>query len=147
MSGRYRPGSKLIAVHDGARPFVSENTVTLAVAAALKYSAAAPAVQMTSTIKRAQNGVVVKTLDRSELFEIQTPQIFASELLKGALQNAVDKKLYITDDCMAVEVLGCQIRLTAGSRDNIKLTTTVDIAFAEAILKLRENRDEDRTRL
>ena len=139
------PGSRLIAVHDGARPFVTESVVSLAVEAALKFSAAAPAVPVTSTVKRAKNGIVVKTVDRSELFEIQTPQIFAAELLKGALQNAIDKKLYITDDCMAVEALGCPIRLTTGARENIKLTTAVDLAFAEAILNMRGNTDENRT--
>ena len=71
------PRSKLIAVHDGARPFVTAGIVSLAVAAALKFSAAAPAIPVTSTVKRARNGVVDKTIDRSELFEIQTPQVFA----------------------------------------------------------------------
>jgi 2-C-methyl-D-erythritol 4-phosphate cytidylyltransferase len=137
------PRARLIAVHDGARPFVTENIVSLAVAAALKFSAAAPAIPVTSTVKRAKNGVVIKTIDRSELFEIQTPQIFAAEILKGALQNAIDKKLYITDDCMAVEALGCPVRLSTGSKDNIKLTTAIDIAFAEAILKMRGNSNED----
>jgi 2-C-methyl-D-erythritol 4-phosphate cytidylyltransferase len=144
---RTSPRAKLVAVHDGARPFVTENTVSLAVEAALKFSAAAPAVPVTSTVKEARNGIVVRTVERSELFEIQTPQVFAPELLKGALQNAVDKKLYITDDCMAVEALGCPVRLTAGSRDNIKLTTAVDFAFAEAILKMRREKDADRTRV
>ena len=139
------PNSKLIAVHDGARPFVSESVVSLAVAAALKFSSAAPAVPVTSTVKCAKNGVVVKTIDRSELFEIQTPQIFAAELLKGALQNALDKKLYITDDCMAVEALGCPVRLTTGARENIKLTTAIDVAFAEAILKIRGDSNENWT--
>lgn len=133
------PYSKLIAVHDGARPFVTEYIVETAVNAALKYSAAAPSVPVTSTIKQAKSGMVVHTLNRDELFEIQTPQIFVSELIKGALQNAVDKKLYITDECMAVEALGYPVKLTAGSRENIKLTTSVDIAFAEAIYKMRRS--------
>lgn len=131
------PDSKLIAVHDGARPFVTNGIVKSTIEAALKYSAAAPAVPVTSTVKQAKNGMVVHTLNRDELFEIQTPQIFVSELIKGALQNAVDKKLHITDDCMAVEAIGFPVRLTAGTRENIKLTTSVDIAFAEAIYKMR----------
>lgn len=139
------PRSKLIAVHDGARPFVNERIVSLAVTAALKFSAAAPAIPVTSTVKRAKNGVVFKTIDRNELFEVQTPQVFAAELLKGALQNAIDKKLYITDDCMAVEAIGCPVRLTTGARDNIKLTTSIDIAFAETILKIRGSMNEDWT--
>jgi 2-C-methyl-D-erythritol 4-phosphate cytidylyltransferase len=131
--------SKLIAVHDGARPFVTEDIVSAAVAAALKFSAAAPAVPVTSTVKRAHNGIVLQTVDRNELYEIQTPQVFTAELLKGALQNAVDKKLYITDDCMAVEALGVTVHLTQGARENIKLTTSFDIAIAESILRMRGN--------
>jgi len=132
--------AELVAVHDGARPFVTPDIVSGVVAAALKYHAAAPAVGVTSTIKRARDDVVIQTVDRSDLFEIQTPQVFSAALLKGALQNAMDKKLYITDDCMAVEALGCPVRLTKGARTNIKLTTEVDLAFAEAIIKMREER-------
>lgn len=134
------PRAKLVAVHDGARPFITPDIVSDAVAAALKYHAAAPAVGVTSTVKRARDGVVIQTVDRNDLYEIQTPQVFSAVLLKGALQNAMDKKLYITDDCMAVEALGCPVRLTKGSRTNIKLTTEVDLAFAEAIIKMREER-------
>lgn len=141
------PDSKLIAVHDGARPFVTDSIVKSAVEAALKYSAVAPAIPVTSTVKQAKNSMVVHTLNRDELFEIQTPQIFVSELIKGALQNAVDKKLYITDDCMAVEAIGYPVRLTAGSRENIKLTTSADTAFAEAIYKMRREASENRTRI
>lgn len=133
------PDSRLIAVHDGARPFVTEQVVSAAVEAALKYSAAAPAVPVTSTIKLARSGIVEKTIDRNNLYEIQTPQVFAAELLKGALQNAVDKSLYITDDCMAVEAIGCRVKLTEGSRENLKLTTAHDIIFAEAIAGMRRD--------
>jgi 2-C-methyl-D-erythritol 4-phosphate cytidylyltransferase len=134
------PASALIAVHDGARPFVTESIVSNTVEAALKFSAAAPAVPVTSTIKLAKNGMVEKTIEREHLYEVQTPQIFAAEILKGALQNAVDKSLYITDDCMAVEAIGCPVKLTEGSRENIKLTTVADIAYAEAVNKARRNR-------
>lgn len=134
------PVSKLIAVHDGARPFVTDSIVSNTVDAALRYSAAAPAVPVTSTIKQAKNGIVEKTIDRAYLYEVQTPQIFTSEILKGALQNAIDKSLCITDDCMAVEAIGCPVKLTEGSRENIKLTTVADIAYAEAVHKTRRMR-------
>lgn len=130
-------GSKLVAVHDGARPFVTEQIVSDTIEAALKFSAAAPAVPVTSTIKLAKNGMILKTVDRTNLYEVQTPQVFVAEILKGALQNAVDKSLYITDDCMAVEAIGCPVKLTAGSQENIKLTTVADIAYAEAIYRAR----------
>jgi 2-C-methyl-D-erythritol 4-phosphate cytidylyltransferase len=63
--------------------------------------------------------------------------VFVAELIKGALQNAVDKSLYITDDCMAAEAIGCPVKLTEGSRENIKLTTASDITYAEAIYVAR----------
>lgn len=131
------PASKLIAVHDGARPFVTEQMVTMTVETALKYFAAAPAVPVTSTIKQVKNGMVLKTIDRENLFEVQTPQVFIAELLKGALQNAIEKSLYITDDCMALEAIGCTVKLTEGSKENLKLTTVTDVAYAEAILTAR----------
>lgn len=140
------PKANLIAVHDGARPFVTDNIVTSVVKAAVKSHAAAPAVPVTSTLKQAKNGFVVKTIDRDSVFEVQTPQVFTTELIKGALQNAVNKSLYITDECMAVEALGCPVKLTTGSRDNIKLTTSMDIAFAEAIYDRRSSH-ENRARL
>ncbi len=135
------PDADLVAIHDGARPFVTEELVSLVLEAASKYGAAAPAVPVPSTVKQAKNGMVLKPIDRSELFEIQTPQVFASALIKGALQNAIDKSLYITDDCMAVEALGCPVKLTSGSRENIKLTTKTDILYAEALLSRRQGHE------
>lgn len=134
------PDLKLIAVHDGARPFVTEYIVMNTVKAAMAYFAAAPAVPIISTVKQAKNGMVEKTVDRTNLFEVQTPQIFVAELLKGALQNAIDKSLEVTDDCMAVEAIGCPVKLTDGSRENLKLTTADDLAYAEAIYKMRRSR-------
>lgn len=133
------PEAKLIAIHDGARPFVTAQIVSDAVAAALIYSAAAPAVPVISTLKLAKNNMVERTIARENLFEIQTPQIFVAEILKGALKNAVDRSLYITDDCMAVEALGCTVKLTKGSRENIKLTTADDLTFAEAVCIVRRS--------
>lgn len=139
------PKAMLIGIHDGARPFVTADLISIAVDAALKHNAAAPAIPITSTVKLAHQGFVTKTMDRAVLYEVQTPQIFATELIKGALQNALDKQLPITDDCMAVEALGCPVKLTAGARDNIKLTTAIDLAFAETIIQMRRKSDENRT--
>ena len=140
------PEAGLIAIHDGARPFITESLISLVLEAATKFNAAAPAVPLTSTVKQAKNGMVVKTVDRAELFEIQTPQIFDAAIIKGALQNAIDKELSITDDCMAVEALGCPVKLTTGSRENIKLTTQTDILYAQALYDRRMS-NENRTRI
>ena len=127
----------LVAVHDGARPFVTQDIITSTIAAAKEHYAAAPAIPVTSTIKRAKNGIVTETVDRDGLFELQTPQIFAPEVIKAALTNAKNKAIAVTDDCAAVEQLGFRVRLTDGARDNIKLTTKDDFILAEAIIKAR----------
>ena len=93
---------------------------------------------MKDTIKRAENGVVTETPDRSQLFAIQTPQIFAAHLIRAGLQKAVEEKIALTDDCAAVERLGCPVALTAGSEENIKITTPQDLILAEAILAARQ---------
>lgn len=126
--------SALVAVHDGARPCVTENVIKDAVTAAGSYYAVAPAVMVSSTMKRASNGNVIETVDRENLFEIQTPQVFDKDLIKAALTNAQNRSLEITDDCMAVELLGFPVHLSDGSKNNIKLTTGEDLAVAEAIL-------------
>ena len=127
---------RLIAIHDGARPCVTEGIIENAISALTKtIHAAAPAVSVSSTIKKAQKRMVVETVDRENLFEIQTPQVFTAEIIKGALTNAKNKAISVTDDCMAVEQLGVPVRLTEGSRNNIKITTHEDIIIAEAILK------------
>ena len=102
--------------------------------------AAAPAVQVRDTIKVAHDGIVERTPDRSALFAVQTPQVFAADLLKAALQSAIADGATITDDCSAVERLGKEVYLTAGWRENIKITTPEDLIIAEALLRERENR-------
>ena len=81
--------------------------------------------------------MVETTLDRSELFAIQTPQVFEHGLILGALEKAEAEGLALTDDCAAVERLGMPVCLTEGSYENIKLTTPEDVLVAEAILERR----------
>ena len=139
--------TELIAIHDGARPLVSQRVITDAVNEAAKFGAAIPGVGVKDTIKRAQGGVITATPDRAELYAVQTPQVFAADLIKGALQNALDKSLSITDDSMAVEQLGGQVRITEGSYDNFKITTPADVGAAEILLRKWEKADENRTRI
>lgn len=123
----------LAAIHDGARPFVTQQIIEQTVRKAWSFHAAAPAVPVKDTIKAAENRIVTDTPDRSRLFAIQTPQVFDFDLLRGALQKALDEKLPITDDCSAVEALGMSVYLTDGSDENIKVTTPTDLILAEAI--------------
>lgn len=130
----------LIAIHDGARPCVDARVIELAVMAAAKHHAAVPAIAVSSTVKRAARGIVNETVSRDGLFEIQTPQVFDADLIKAALTKAMKVKgaaalREITDDCMAVEMLGAPVYISEGSRNNIKITTSEDLALVELLLK------------
>ena len=124
--------------HDGARPLVPPEVITKAILKAAKFGAAAPAIPVKDTIKVSKTGAVDETPDRSTLFAVQTPQVFDYALLLGALQNAKQKGLSLTDDCSAVEALGMTVLLTDGSEENIKITTPLDLDIAELILKRRQ---------
>lgn len=129
------PASGLIAVHDGDRPLITVEVINAAIERAAQRGAAAPAVPVKDTIKRAVDGVVETTLDRSALYAVQTPQVFEHGLILGALEKAVADGAEITDDCSAVERIGMPVCLTEGSYDNIKITTPEDLVAAEAILE------------
>lgn len=132
------PKAKLLAVHDGARPLVLPEDIDHVIRYACNTYAAAPAIPVTDTVKVAdETGLVSQTPDRRSLYAVQTPQVFRAELLKAALQFAVSEGAEITDDCSAVERMGKQVWLTEGNRENIKITTPIDLVIAEAILKER----------
>lgn len=123
----------LIAIHDGARPFVTVQIIEDTVAQAAKNGAAAPAVPVKDTIKLVNDGVVEQTLERAKLYAVQTPQVFDASLIRAALQKALDDGAELTDDCAAVERLGMKVVLTAGDDRNIKLTTPVDLLLGEGL--------------
>ena len=130
---------KYAAVHDGARPFVTADIIDHTVRAAVTSGAAAPAVPVKDTIKKAEGGIVTETPDRSVLYAVQTPQVFDFDLLRGALVKAKADKIELTDDCAAVEHLGMSVRLTHGSEENIKITTPLDLMLGQIILDGRES--------
>ena len=130
---------EFIAVHDGARPLATSELIDSVIAYAYQTNAAAPAVELKDTVKVVFDGKVESTPDRATLRAVQTPQVFDAQLLRAALQSAVESGASITDDCSAVERIGKEVYLTDGSRDNIKITTPEDILFAEMILKQRRN--------
>ena len=133
-----RPGAKLIAIHDGARPFVTEDVISRTVYAAQKHMAAAPVIPSTDTLKAVdENGMITGTVDREHTVRIQTPQIFDADLIKGALTKAASIGLSITDDCAAIEMMGVKPYTVEGDVDNIKLTTPQDLILASAIIQKR----------
>lgn len=130
-----REDAAFLAVHDGARPLADPELIDRVVALAHRTNAAAPAVPVKDTIKLAHNCVVEQTLDRSVLYAMQTPQVFDGDLIRAALQKALDDGMELTDDCAAVERLGMKVTLTAGDERNIKLTTPTDLLIGEVLLE------------
>lgn len=143
-----RSGAKLIAIHDGARPFVTDEVIHRTVDAAAAYMSAVPVIRSTDTLKAIdEDGLITGSVDREHTVRVQTPQIFNADLIKGALTKAVSDGLTLTDDCSAIEIMGIKTHTVDGDEDNIKLTTPRDIQLGELILKTRGDYSEDRTRL
>ena len=129
--------AEFLAVHDGARPLVEQRVIEETIQKAYQCAAAAPATPVKDTIKFVCDGAVESTPQRDRLVAVQTPQVFDAELLKAALQSAVEQGVEVTDDCSAVERLGKKVYLVQGSYENLKITTPVDLLLAEKILELR----------
>ena len=128
----------LTAIHDGARPFVTQELIGRAVERASVQYAAVPVIKSTDTLRETDDkGTLTTTLDREHVVRIQTPQVFLTDLVKGALTDAVQREMNFTDDAAAVERLGVATQGVPGDEENIKLTTPLDLMVAEAILKRR----------
>jgi 2-C-methyl-D-erythritol 4-phosphate cytidylyltransferase len=135
--------AELIAVHDGARPLVSQKVISDTIRAATLFGSAIPALPVKETIKTVSGGKVQATLEREKLYAAQTPQVFKAELIKAALTDAVQKNIIVTDDSMAVERLGGSVKVIKGSNDNIKITFPEDLHTAEMIALRRLETDVD----
>ncbi|MFQ5472720.1 MAG: 2-C-methyl-D-erythritol 4-phosphate cytidylyltransferase, partial [Dehalococcoidia bacterium] len=121
-----------VAVHDGCRPIVPADLIERGMEAAREHSAAVPGLPLTETVKETnENGEVVRTVDRSRLYAVQTPQIFRRELLVRAHREVTAD---VTDDAAMLEAIGVPVRVFAGSRANVKVTTPEDIGLVEALL-------------
>jgi 2-C-methyl-D-erythritol 4-phosphate cytidylyltransferase len=129
---------ELVAVHDACRCCATEQLVTGILAKAAETGAAIPAAPVTATIKQVREGTILRTVDRSDLYEAQTPQVFETSLLKKAYAN-LDKldKAAVTDDAFLVEALGHKVAIVESDSSNLKITRASDIAIAEVILKSR----------
>lgn len=128
----------LVVVHDGARPLVTPALVDRTVAAARDASAATTAVPVKDTVKRVEDGRVRETLDRRSLWLAQTPQAFWADLLAFAHARAAEADVRATDDAALVERLGHRVVVVPGAEENLKITTPLDLAIAELILRRRE---------
>ncbi|MDQ3711914.1 MAG: 2-C-methyl-D-erythritol 4-phosphate cytidylyltransferase, partial [Acidobacteriota bacterium] len=131
--------TKIVAVHDGARPLVSSEEITRTIEKARETGAACLVAEVTDTIKEVRDGKIVGTIDRKLLRRALTPQTFRYEILKRAFETA-DLSEAITDECFLVEKLGYEISIVEGSAQNIKITTQKDFALAKIFLNKIANR-------
>ncbi len=133
------PTSAIIAVHDGARPFVTPAIIASSIDAARADGAAIVAVPVIDTIKTSLDGCTVDyTPEREKLYSVQTPQTFKRDIIECAYKRACVDGFVGTDDASLVERLGVPVRIVRGSYENIKVTTPIDIAIAEAIMSSRK---------
>ncbi len=126
--------AKIVAVHDGARPLVSSEEITMTIEKAGETGAACLVASVTDTIKEISDGKIIRTIDRANLRRALTPQAFRYEILKRAFaENEINET--VTDECFLVEKLGYEISIIEGSAKNIKVTTKEDFVLAENFLK------------
>ncbi len=126
------PQADLVLAHDSARPFIDKGTVLEVIEAALRVGAAAPGTPVVNTVKQCSvSRIVEKTVDRSRLWEIQTPQALKPDLFRRGLAFAREKSLSVTDELSLVELLGEPAEIVPASFRNIKITTPFDWKFAE----------------
>lgn len=121
-----------ILFHDAARPFVKKEDILNLIKEGSLHHAAVLATPVSSTIKKAcPLGLVEKTLERSTLWEMQTPQYLSYDIAKRGFEKALSENLLFTDDVSLAEALGCKVKLVKGSFDNQKITTPYDIQMAQ----------------
>lgn len=128
----------IVLVHDAARPFIKMDTIHRLVEAANKDGGAIVAVPVKDTIKKAMDGMVAETVERSSLWSVQTPQAFRASVLLEAHNRAMREQIIGTDESSLVERIPHPVSIIEGDYDNIKLTTPEDLYFAEAILRKRK---------
>ena len=119
-------------IHDGARPFPDTELVDRVIGGLDRAVAAIPCLPLRDTIKRAEDGLICETIDRSALWRAQTPQGFHFEAILAAHRAAIGRAL--TDDAAVAEAAGLAPLIVEGSEDNLKVTTRQDLAAAERLL-------------
>lgn len=135
--------SKYVAIADGARCLVTPELITSVCRAAYKYDAATAAHNSNDTVKIADSkGFVDSTVDRKTVWLAQTPQVFKTKLYRAAAYTALKNKYEATDDNMLIEYVKHPIRLVECGTQNIKITTSEDMAVAQAIIEARRREEE-----
>jgi len=128
------PKTRWVMIHDGARPLVTEQILEAGLKAAQEHQAAVAAVPVKDTIKQVQDGIITATPERSQLWAVQTPQVFAFPLIHQAHHTAT-ALVEATDDAALLERLGHHVAIFPGSYINLKITTREDLVIAEALIE------------
>ncbi len=124
-----------ICIHDAARPMITHQMLVSALEGAAEHGAATVGVPLKATVKQSYgDNLVHSTLERSCLWEIQTPQVIRATLLRDAFQHALAHNIAVTDDVSLVEALGKPVKLVQGDYSNLKITTPDDLVLAECLL-------------
>lgn len=130
-------GAELVAIQDAARPCTSKELLARTLAAARRTGAAVAAQPVTDTIKESTDGSrITRTLDRSRLWAVQTPQTFQVSVIRRALAEARARGLLLTDDTAACELIGQPVDLVSSTEPNPKVTRPEDLAYIEMLLTL-----------
>lgn len=134
----------LVVIHDGVRPFVTKTMIEDSIHSAIRNGAVIFALPVKDTMKMVNpDGIVLKTLDRESLWQVQTPQTFQVNLIKEALYRATEDGFIGTDDASLVERLGVNVHILPGSYTNIKITTPEDLLLANIFLQMNVLPKED----
>ena len=132
------PATEIVAIHDGARPLVTPALIQATVTSARAHGTGIAANKVVDTIKEAnEDRTVIRTVDRTKLWAVQTPQTARLSLLRKAYTKVFQDQNVVTDEAAAVESLGQKVHLVETSFLNLKITTPADLAMAEALLRVR----------
>ena len=130
------PGAEIVAIQDAARPCTSERMIAATVQAACETGAAVAGQRISDTVKESDDGSLIgRTLDRSRIWAVQTPQTFRVEVIRRALASVRQRGLLVTDDAAACELIGQPVRLVESDAPNPKVTRPGDLAYVEACLR------------
>jgi 2-C-methyl-D-erythritol 4-phosphate cytidylyltransferase len=133
------PDSEIVAIQDGARPCTSEAIIAATIEAARKVGAAVAAQRVTDTIKESADGQhIARTVDRSRLWSVQTPQTFQVGVIRRALAATRERNLKVTDDTAACELISQPVQLVECATPNPKLTAPEDLSYIEMLLRESE---------
>ena len=130
------PGAEIVAIQDAARPCTDAALIAATIQAARETGAAVAAQPVADTIKETADGQIIsRTVDRSKLWSVQTPQTFRVEVIRRAIAAARARNLILTDDTASCELIGQPVRLVKGASPNPKVTVPGDLPFIESLLR------------